>query len=51
MARRIKVSLEMRLRMRQERLLRAVERAKAGSLSSVGYLVSTIAKGEPPPQI
>lgn len=37
---------EARIQMRIERLRRAMERARQGSLNSVGYLISTIAKGK-----
>lgn len=42
----ISFETEARVQMRLQRLVRAMQRARAGSLHAVGYLVSTIAKGK-----
>lgn len=42
----ISFETEARVQMRLQRLVRAMERARAGSLHAVGYLVATIAKGK-----
>jgi len=41
----VKISTDARMQLRLERIAKAMERARKGSLRSVGYLVSTIAKG------
>lgn len=38
--------VEARIQLRLDRIRRAVERANAGSMHAVGYLISTIAKGK-----
>lgn len=40
-----KVTTETKLKLRLERIEKAVQRARSGNLRSVGYLISTLAKG------
>ena len=42
----ISFETEARVQLRLQRIVRAMERARAGSLNAVGYLVSTLAKGK-----
>ena len=42
----MRVDLDVQIRMREERLLKALERARAGSLRSIGYSISQIAKAK-----
>jgi len=41
----VKIETDTRIQLRLERIAKAMERARKGSLHSVGYLISTIAKG------
>ena len=42
----MRLDVDVRIRMREERLRKAMARARTGSLSSVGYLISQIAKSK-----
>jgi len=42
----MRVDFETRVRLREQRLLKAIERAASGSLRSVGYAISQIAKAK-----
>lgn len=42
----VKVDVSVKQQLRLERIAKAAERSRAGNLRSVGYLISTLAKGK-----